>query len=323
MKLHWVAIPFALWLAALGQANAQLPSPDRTLALWPAERLADGPALGPERVGKGGSAEGAVSGVSQPRLEIYKPAHPNGSAVLVIGGGGYFRIQVGGAARPIAQWLQAIGTTAAVLYYRLPGDGWTAQAPFQDGQRAMRLLRAHAAELGVDPQRIGVIGLSAGANLAGIVATRPDFAFYPPLDASDAQPARPDFVGMIYPVVSLRPPLNTTRSARELSTQADAADAYSVEAHVDAKTPPTFLAQAVDDPIVAVDHSLLMFTTLRKAGVPAELHVFERGRHSWGLGAPGSTVSAWPRLFAAWARSHGFLGGAPAAAAPAAEDGGG
>lgn len=311
MKIRWIATMFAAWLAVAGLAKAQVPSPDVTLDLWPAARLADAPLGGPERVGKDGSARGAVTHVSRPRLEIYKPAHPNGSVVLVIGGGGYFRIQIGGAAKPIAQWLQATGTTAAVLYYRLPGDGWKPEAPFQDGQRAMRLLRAHATELGVDPKRIGVIGLSAGANLAGIVATRPDFAFYAPIDEVDALSARPDFVGMIYPVVSLRPPLNTTRSARELSKQPDAAEAYSVEAHVDAKTPPTFLAQAVDDPIVSVDHSLLMFSTLRKAGVPAEIHVFEKGGHSWGLGAPGSTVSAWPRLFATWARSHGYLGATP------------
>jgi acetyl esterase/lipase len=174
----------------------------------------------------------------------------------------------------------------------------------------MRLLRARAAALGIDPRHIGVIGLSAGGNLAAITATRAEDRLYEPLDEADRGSARPDFAGLIYPVISLRPPLDGTRSRRELGTQKDAVEAYSAELHVGGNTPPTFLAQAVDDPIASVDHSLTMFAALRAHGVPAELHLFENGGHGWGLGQPGSLVSAWPRLFAAWARSHGSMGGA-------------
>jgi len=304
-------------------ARAQVPAVPQVIDLWPEGALPAPPNNGPERVGSDGSARGAVTNVSRPRIEVYRPARPNGTAVLVLGGGGYFRIQVGTAARPVAQWLSALGVTTAVLYYRMPVDGWKAEAPFQDAQRAMRVLRAHAGELGIDPARIGVIGSSAGANLGGIIATRADFAFYPPVDDVDAQPSRPDFLGMLYPVVSLRAPLDTTRSRRELGTQPDAVEAYSVELHVDGRTPPTFLAHAADDPIADVRHSLLMFDALREHEVPAELHVFETGGHSWGLGKPGTAPSAWPRLFADWMRGHGWLpapGTAVAANSPAEAD---
>lgn len=306
------------WLLAclLGAAPAMAHDAGvRTLPLWPQGHLPE-VVQGPERIGDEGSAMGAVTRVSQPRMEIHRPAVPNGSAVLILGGGGYFRIQVGTAARPMAQWLASIGVTSAVLYYRLPADGWPASAPFADGQRAMRLLRAHAADLGIDPDRIGVMGASAGAHLAGILSTRFDRDFYPALDAADALPSRPAFLAMIYPVVTLKPPYDTTRTRRELGTQADAVAAYSVEAHVRPDMPPVFLAHAADDPIADVGHSLLMFQAARAQNVPAELHVFERGGHSWGLGRPGSRVAQWPRLFATWARAHGFIGAPPAALQP-------
>lgn len=303
---------------AAGAAIAAPPAPE-VVPLWPQNQW-NSPVRGPERTGREGSANGAVSNIAQARLEIYRPERPNGSAAVIFGGGGYFRIQIGGAARPTALWLQSIGVTAAVVYYRLPGDGWSPVAPFQDGQRAMRLMRARAAQLGVDPQRIGAIGFSAGGNLAGITGTRYDAAFYPPVDDNDRVSARPDFLAMIYPVVSLRAPLDGTRSRRELAPQADAVDAYSVEAHVRRDMPPVFLAQAADDPIADIGHSLAMFQAAHAAGVPVELHAFERGGHSWGLGPPGSLVGQWPRPFAQWARSHGWLGAtAPTPAAKRAD----
>lgn len=307
------------WLAgallALCSGMAWAQGVPETVPLWPQGQWPQ-VVSGPEKTGHEGSARGAVSNVSQARMEIYRPARPNGSAVVIFGGGGYFRIQIGGAAQPAALWLQSLGVTAAVVYYRLPADGWSAVSPFQDGQRAVRLLRARAAELGVDPQKIGVLGFSAGANLAGIVGTRWDHAFYPAIDAADAVSARPDFLAMIYPVVSLAPPLDKTRSRRELATQPDAVEQYSVEKHVRKDMPPVFLAQAVDDPIVDVGHSIAMFQATRAIGVPVELHAFEKGGHSWGLGKPGTLVAQWPRLFATWARSHDQLGAPPTALTP-------
>jgi acetyl esterase/lipase len=272
--------------------------------------LADSPIRGPEQVGRDGTAAGAVSNIGQPRMEIYRAAKPNGTAVLIAGGGGYFRIQIGRGSQPVAKWLAATGVTAAVLYYRLPGDGWPAVAPFQDGQRALRMLRARADEFGIDPEKIGVLGMSAGGNLAAVLGSRYDTAFYTPTEALDQLSARPAFMALIYPVISLKAPLDATRSKRELSTQKDAVAAYSAEQHVArGVTAPAFIAHAADDPIVDVGHSLAMFDALRAQSVPAELHVFETGGHSWGLGQTGSPVAAWPRLFASWARQRGFMGG--------------
>ncbi len=304
---------FALAGLLMGQAvsaqQAPAAPPAQTIALWSGTPPGDGKAThGHERVGRNGE----VSNVVQPRLEIYRPARPNGTAVLIVGGGGYYHIGIGHESWPAAQWLAALGVTPAILYYRLPADGWAPVAPFQDAQRAMRLLRAHAHELGIDPQRIGVLGFSAGGNLAGITATRFADSFYPAQDGADQQSSRPDFAGLIYPVISLQPPFDTTRSSRELSAQPDAVQAYSVELHVSHATPPTFLAQAADDPIANIGNSLVMFDALHKQSVPAELHVFERGGHGWGLGNPGTLVASWPLLFATWARSHGFLPAADA-----------
>jgi acetyl esterase/lipase len=292
-----------LLLAMAAPASAQ----PEIVRLWPGEAPGHGRPSGPERVGSEGAAAGAYTNITEPRMEIYHPARPNRSAVLVLGGGGYFRIQIDSAARPIARWLQSHGVTAIVLFYRLPGDGWNEDAPFQDGQRAMRLIRANAARLGVDPHRIGVLGSSAGGHLAGILATRGDHDFYPHGDAADALPATPDFAALIYPVVSMRAPLATTRTARHLADLPNFAADYSVEEHVTPATPPVFLAHAEDDPIANVGHSLALFAALRAAGRPVELHLFQRGGHSWGMGRPGSEVAAWPSLFLAWARANGFM----------------
>ena len=297
------ALSFAPACAQLVQAD----NANEVIRLWPGAIPGHGRPDGPERVGKKGSATGAVTNVTVPRIEIFRPERPNGTAVLVLGGGGYFRIQIGSAAVPAARWLQSQGVTAAVLYYRLPGDGWNADAPFQDGQRAMRVLRADAARLGIDPARIGVLGFSAGGHLAGMLATRGDHDFYPAVDAADAASAVPAFAAMLYPVVSMRPPIDTTRTFRELKVLPDFRDRFSVEGQVSATTPPIFLAHAADDPIANVSHSLRLFDAMRAAKRPVELHVFERGGHSWGMGKKDESVAAWPRLLAAWAKAHGWF----------------
>ncbi|HVI53548.1 MAG TPA: alpha/beta hydrolase [Luteibacter sp.] len=311
MHLFRIALLVATFLLACPDRATAQAQPDGehpvNIDLWPDAPPGAGGTRGPERVYRSGSHAGAVSNVSVPRIEVYRPAHPNGTAAIVIGGGGYARIGMGQEVMPTAMWLLSQGVTPVVLYYRLPADHWPAVAPFQDAQRAMRVLRAHAHELGVDPARIGVIGFSAGGNLAGITETRAAAAFYPAVDAADRLSSRPDFAALIYPVISLRQPYDTTRSGRELSTQADAVQAYSVESHVSPRTPPTFLAQAEDDPIANIGNSRIMYAALKQNGVEAELHVFAKGGHGWGMGTPGSEVAAWPALFAAWAKRNGFL----------------
>lgn len=298
------------WLAALALFLFAVPAAAQggeVINLWPGAMPGSGKPAGPEKTGNEGSATGAISNVSVPRMIVVRPKNPNGAAVLVIGGGGYFRIQIGSAAMPTAQWLAERGITAFVLYYRLPGDRWNADAPFQDGQRAMRLLRGNWKTLGIDPKRIGVIGFSAGGHLAGTLAVRGGHDFYPAADAIDQVNAVPDFAGLIYPVVSMRAPIDTTRTFRELKGLPDFRDAFSIEANVGPATPPIFLAHAADDPIAAPEHSLRLHAAMLAARRPVELHLFDKGGHSFGLGKRGSQVSAWPRLFLAWARSHGWV----------------
>lgn len=309
-------------IAGLMCAGAMAATPPATAAqtidLWPAGVPAGSGRAprGDERIGQSGTGVGAVSNIGRARIEIVRPAHPDGSAVLIIGGGGLFRIEIGHESVPTAQWLAALGVTPVILYYRLPADGWAPVAPFQDAQRAMRILRARSAGLGIDPKRIGVIGFSSGGDVAGIIAARFAHDFYPPADAADRLSSRPDFAGLVYPVTSLQPPYDTTRTYRELARQADARAAYTVQLHVTSDTPPVFIAHAADDPIVNVGSSLSLFGALRQEHVPAELHVFENGGHGWGLGSLGSRVGNWPALFAGWAAGHGFMAPTGVSAAP-------
>jgi acetyl esterase/lipase len=292
------------YVAGLRNVRAD-PAPEE-IVLWP-EQPPGGPGpRGEEQI----NSRGSVTGVLQPRMAVHRPSRPNGMAVLVAAGGGYAHIEAGHESAPACRWLQSLGVTGFELFYRLPQDGWPAVAPFQDAQRAMRTIRAHAAEYRLDLRRIGALGFSAGAHLVAMTAARPTARLYSSIDPADALSARPDFLGLIYPVLTMMPPFDHTRSRRELLGEhpsvADSA-AWSVERQVDAHTPPTFLAQAADDPISPVDNSLMTFQALRAAQVPAEMHIFQSGRHGWGMGKPGSEVMAWPALFATWAAMNGFL----------------
>lgn len=310
MRSLFVLIAWATALL-LPAAQAQALGKHEVYAVWPGNPPGQGKPTGPEKIANEGGQSGAYSNISVPRYEVYRPAKPNGTAVLILGGGGYFRIQIG-TAKDVAARMTANGITAVILYYRLPGDGWNADAPFQDAQRTLRLLRVGAKRWGLDPARIGVIGLSAGGHLAGIMATRGAHDFYPRQDAADTESAVPAFAALIYPVISMRPPIDTTQTSKKLAALPNYRDDYSVEAQVGSATPPVFLAHAADDPIANVEHSLRMFSAMRAAGRPVELHVFEKGGHSWGVGRPGTLVAAWPELFLAWLREDGLLAEGPA-----------
>ncbi|MBE3025527.1 alpha/beta hydrolase [Janthinobacterium sp. BJB303] len=280
-------------------------APPGAIVLWPGAPPG-GAAPGPQR----DSAKGAITQVGQPYLIVHRPAQPNGMAILLASGGGYARVEAGKESGPAAAWLQTQGITAFELVYRLPQEGGGVAAPFQDGQRAMRVIRARAAEWRIDPARIGMLGFSAGAHLAGMTAVQPDAALYAPVDALDAVSARPDFAVLLYPVLTMQPPFDTTQAKRQLLGRhpAQAArDALSVERQADARAPPMFIAQALDDGISPPGNSVLMAAALRRAGVPVELHQFRHGGHGWGLGQPGSEPAAWPRLLLAWLRTRGWL----------------
>lgn len=254
-----------------------------------------------------------VTGIAQPALLVRRAARPNGAAVLVIPGGGYGFLSYDNEGEEQAAWLNARGITVFILLYRLPSEGWANQplVPLQDAQRAMRVIRAGAARFKVDPARIAALGFSAGGHLAGSLATRFAEPTYAPLDRLDALSARPDLVGLIYPVVSLEAPF-THGGSRDnlLGRDAPAAlrHAGSVETRVTAETPPTFLVHAGDDGLVPVANSLALYTALTALKRPCELHAFDAGGHGFGVRLPRTMpASAWPDLFHAFGASKGIF----------------
>ena len=293
-----------------------LPEPADTLDLWP--HGAPGMPLHPpvetveDRSTDAGVPDRSVRGIRQPRLVVFRPASPNGSAALVTPGGGYQRIVIDKEGYELGRWLAARGWTAFVLFYRLPGEGWEAgpDVALADAQRAMRIIRSRAQGYGLRPDRVAAIGFSAGGHLCGDLATRFDARIYAPIDAADRLSARPDVAAPIYAVQSMRLPLAHAGS-RALLIGTDASPAleatHSTARNVSAATPPCFLVHAEDDATVNVENSLEFRAALKRAGVPVETHLFARGGHGFGIdGAAGKPVAQWPALFAAWARSHGL-----------------
>lgn len=253
-----------------------------------------------------------IIGIADPMLFVFRPAQPNGTGVLVIPGGGYRFEAYENEGMRQAAWLSARGITAFVLLYRLPAEGWLAQAdvPLQDAQRALRLIRADAERYRIGRDRLAVLGFSAGGHLAGSIATRFAESVYPAQDAADRENARPDAVGMLYPVVTLDPAITHAGSrANLIGAGADAARTahYSVDRRVTADTPPVFLVHAADDRVVQVENSLLMYRAMLAAKRPCALHLFERGGHGFGVNLPPSEpASQWPELFARFLSSHGL-----------------
>lgn len=303
---------------ALVPATALPPDPLETVTLWPGnppgarnprprEQVTD-------RIKTSGFQDRFVIGVGDPLMAVFRPARPNGAAVLVIPGGGYIRVVLDREGFEVGRRLAAAGVTAFVLRYRLPAEGWdqAADVPLQDAQRAIRLIRAGAQRFAIDPARVAVLGCSAGGHIAASLATRHDAQVYAPADAADGLRARPDLCALLYPVISMSPPLAHAGSRTALLGDAPTREleaAYSPERHVDGRVPPSFLVHALDDPSVPIDNSLAYLAALRAAKVPAEAHLFEQGGHGFGIYlARGKPAAAWPDLFLAWAKSRRFLG---------------
>ena len=289
--------------AALAAAND---TAREEIRLWPGTPPGNGKVEGPEVLGDKGAGFGAVSNIATPRMRVFRPARPNGAAVLVAGGGGYFRIQLWKESTPAAEWLAAQGFTVFELIYRLPNDGWDSTAPFMDAQRAIKIIRTRAGEFGIAPDRIGIMGFSAGGHLAGFTAYQPGRALYEGKDRFEHVSARPDFAVLLFPVVTLRAPYDTTRTRREIvgdKATPEAEAAWSLDTWADKHAPPTIIFASADDPTTPPGHGILLFQTLTAAGASAELHLFRDGGHGWGLGKPDQVISQWPELFSKWAQS--------------------
>lgn len=286
---------FDLWPG--GAPGAPVPLPAEQIV----ERSSD--PLAPDRI---------MQNIARPRMAVFRPAQPNGAAVLITPGGGYRHVVIDKEGFEMARWLAARGVTAAVLFYRLPHQGWAAgpDTPLADAQRAMRLIRQRSAEFGIDPQRVSVMGFSAGGHLAATLATGFAQLTYAHVDAADRLSARPDGAALIYPVIAMREPLAHPGSRERLlgaSPRAEQELAHSPDANVPADAPPCFLLHAEDDDVVPVSNTLAMRDGLKARAIAVDTHLYASGGHGFGISrAAGKPVAGWPETWLGWARAKGL-----------------
>ncbi|MBY0239810.1 MAG: alpha/beta hydrolase [Burkholderiaceae bacterium] len=293
----------ALMIPVTATANSAEP-------LWPEGVPNAKPQLGPEQV-----QDGRIANVSMPTLTMVAPppGKANGTSAIICPGGGYVRLSAEREGLRYAEWLASLGVTSFVLKYRLAEFGHP--APLQDVLRAVRLLRSKAPALGIDPRRIGVIGSSAGGHLAASAGTLFD---HPDgrsggggVDAKlDAISARPDFMILLYPVITMQGPAVHAGSRKALLGEhptPELVQRMSLETQVTSNTPPTLLFHTQGDAAVPVENSIGFYQALTRAKVPAELHVFEQGGHGVGMTAGLGTTSAWPKRAEEWLRMRGLL----------------
>jgi len=289
------AAPAAVWQPSPGHVQ---------VAIWPGAPPDLAPDPKPE--------SGASTHVSRPTMTVYAPkGHNTGVAVVVFPGGGYQVLAMDLEGAEICDWLTSRGVTCVLLKYRVPNSGPTlvdgrrnypkVQTALQDAQRTLGLVRQHAAEWHVDPHRIGVIGFSAGGHLVAAASTHFAQRTYRPVDAADALSCRPDFAIALYPghLWAHEDESRATRNQEDLSLRPDIP--------VRAGAPPTFLLQAENDDVDTVEQSLAYYVALQKAGVPAEMHLYAKGGHAFGLRATTLPIGRWPQLVEQWLHTIGML----------------
>ena len=296
MLRHYLLLAAFAGAAGLyAQGPGWQPAPGHTtLPLWPhgAPGAAPNPAA---EIDTTTAKDGLVAGkrvirlgnVSNPTLTLYAPGGRNtGAAVVVFPGGAYRILAIDLEGTEVCDWLNSAGISCILVKYRVPNSGPypKSAAALQDAQRAVGMVRAHAAEWHIDAHRVGVLGFSAGAHLAAAVSTHFDDRLYPPVDAADRLSCRPDFAVIVYPGY-----LALTKENPALNP----------DIPVTAQTPPSFLVQAEDDP-VWVENALVYFQALKNAKVPAELHIYAQGGHGYGLRRTALPVTTWPQSVETW-----------------------
>jgi acetyl esterase/lipase len=234
-----------------------------------------------------------LADVSVPTITLYEAkTNPSGTAVVVFPGGGYNILAFDLEGSEVCEWLNSINITCVLLKYRVPDTGPYPKSPaaLQDAQRALGMVRAHAAEWHIDPHRIGVLGFSAGAHLSAALSTHFEQRLYDVVDPADEQSCRPDFAVLVYPAY-----LSTGEGSLTIAP----------EIRVTAETPPAFIVQAEDDHSY-IDSSLAYFAALKNAKVPAELHIYAEGGHGYGLRRTEKPVTHWPDLVESWLQTIGM-----------------
>lgn len=289
--------PFLTLILSLLMATQLLAQgePD-TLLLWPE------------------GAPGALGNAphDQPTLIRY-PASPEiatGAAVVVCPGGGYRNLAMNHEGHEIARWLNSFGVSAYLVTYRLGQNGYRHPVPMHDGQRALRTVRANAEQWKTDPQRIGVLGFSAGGHLASTLGTHFDAGQANASDPIDQVSSRPDFMVLLYPVISFTETYQHAGSRKMLlGEDADSALLISLsnETQVKADTPPTFLVHTSEDSSVPPQNSIYFYLALQEKDIPAEMHIYEKGRHGLGLGDRGSAFASWAERCEEWIEERGLL----------------
>ena len=287
----WAITP----LGAIGQQPAWHPTPGNlTIPLWPNAVPGATGNLPPEAdmtTVKDKLIAGRplirLGNISKPTLTVYTPKNKNsGAAVVVFPGGGYQILAIDLEGTEVCDWLNSIGVTCVLVKYRVPNSGPypKSSAALQDAQRALGLVRKHAAEWHIDPRRIGVLGFSAGGHLSAALSTHFDQRLYEPVDDADKLSCRPDFAVIVYPGYLAMPEQGMAPNPEIRPTD---------------NTPPTYLVQAEDDP-VHVENALVYFSQLKSADVPAELHIYAEGGHGYGLRRTALPVTAWPQSVEIW-----------------------
>ena len=296
-------VVFATVAPAQAQPSSDEAAPD-TVLLWP----------------EGAPGAKGDTPSDRPTLTIYRPPpeRATGAAMLVFPGGGYTVLAMEKEGHKFARWLNSMGVTAFVLKYRL-GDRYDHPAPLRDAQRALRYVHARSEALGIDPDRVGVMGFSAGGHLAATAATLAgrDFGAPPkrtssgaPGDSLSGVSARPDLLVLGYPVISFVEDYAHAWSRKQILGEdydPETARLLSSEKQVTAETPPSFIFSTDEDEGVPAENSVAFYLALRDAGVPAELHVYERGPHGVGMAAEDFALSSWTDRLADWLQLHGWL----------------
>jgi acetyl esterase/lipase len=281
------------------------PSPGHTqVPIWPGAAPNARLIVGPEVdtvTGKESLVAGRpwvyVRNVSHPTMTVYAPKGKNtGAAVVVFPGGGYQVLAIDLEGTEVCDWLTSTGITCVLLKYRVPcatvGPHRNCPTALQDAQRTLGLVRFQAARWHIDPRTIGVLGFSAGGHMVAAISNHFEKRLYSPVDAADKESCRPDFAIALYP-----------------GHLADPAHGFALnpDIKVTSRTPPTLLIQAEDDPVDPVENSLVYYWALRRAGVPAEMHVYVKGGHAFGLRRTESPITGWPQLVEPWLRTIGMI----------------
>jgi acetyl esterase/lipase len=300
MKRRVIGLGIGLGLAGLLLGVSSVAAaPLEPVLLWP---------------GGAPEARGATD-EDKPAVTPYLPSADlaTGAAVLICPGGGYTHRAEDHEGRQVAEWLNSFGVAGFVLRYRVgkpDGGGYRHPIPLMDAQRAIRTLRARASEWRIDPDRIGILGFSAGGHLASTAGTHFGPGQVDAPDAIERVSSRPSFMVLVYPVISLRSKYVHRGSRQALLGQdpdPGLVQSLSNDTQVTTLTPPTFLVHTNEDTTVPAENSVLFYLALREAGVPAELHVYERGRHGLGLAPSDPGLGSWPERCRAWMQVQGLL----------------